>query len=50
MAAAATPEAATAVVVTAGAEVMAAGVVGIEMQTLAPVDLFRRRLFRFIPV
>ena len=36
---------AMAVVVTVGAEVM-----GIETQTLARVDLFRRRFFRFIPV
>jgi hypothetical protein len=35
-------------VVMAGAEVTA--VVGIEMETLVPVDLFRRRFFRFIPV
>ena len=44
---------AMAVVVTVGAEVMAevmAEVVGIETQTLARVDLFRRRFFRFIPV
>ena len=39
-----------AVVVTVGAEVTAAEVVGIETQTLARVDLFRRRFFRFIPV
>ena len=43
---------AMAVVVTVGAEVTAAEaeVVGIETQTLARVDLFRRRFFRFIPV
>ena len=40
---------AMAVVVTVGAEVMAE-VVGIETQTLARVDLFRRCFFRFIPV
>jgi hypothetical protein len=41
---------AMAVVVTVGAEVTAAEVVGIETQTLARVDLFRGRFFRFIPV
>jgi hypothetical protein len=43
---------AMAVVVTVGAEVTAAEaeVVGIETQTLARVDLFRRCFFRFIPV
>ncbi len=38
-------------VVMAGAEVTAAAAaVGIETQTLVPVDLFRVHFFRFIPV